>query len=136
MPEAKKLTKGVAASTPAPEPETPAVSDNLVNDPAIAPLLQPPQSDTLTSTTSVIQSAIALQDQQLTDLEAEMERRSDEFADRAAAIVRKGLESAYTKAHAKIITIDLPFFGSPQPSMSPASLPLPEATHEAEAIEC
>lgn len=86
---------------------------------------------------SILESAIARQEQELIDLQAELDRRSDEFADRAAAIVRNSLETAYQKAQSRIMTVEVPRFfdseGTASPSLSPQTL---NALPVGEVTEC
>lgn len=112
-----------------PEPKKTAKSTEPLSPENVQPSIP-----TTPTTSTVLQAAIDRQEQELLDLDAEMDRRADDFAERAAAIVRSGLSRAYAKAHAKIITIDLPFFASPPRSTSPNSLP--ESSIEERTIEC
>jgi hypothetical protein len=103
----------------------PEISEDLVNDPNIAPLLEPPAPPS-----SLLQSAIDQQERELTDLQTQMDALSDQYASRARAIVLRGLETGRQKARAQILTIDIPAFfasegnGSPLPSVpSPIALP-------------
>jgi len=112
-------------------PPSPEITGDLAQDPNIAPLLESP------APSSILESAIARQEQELTDLQAELDRRSDEFADRAAAIVRNSLETAYQKAQSRIMTIEVPSFfdleGNSSPSLSPQTL---NVLPVAEVTEC
>ena len=71
---------------------------------------------------SLLQSAIDQQEAELSDLQTQMDRLSDEYATRARSIVLQGLENGRLKARAQILTIDIPAFfdsevnGSPLPS--------------------
>ena len=60
---------------------------------------------------SILQSAIDRQEKDLIDLQTELDRLADEFATRAAAMVRQGLQDSYSRARQKIGAIDLSFFG-------------------------
>ena len=62
------------------------------------------------ASSSILQSAIDRQEQELIDLQTELDHRSDEFADRAAAIVRNSLDTAYQKAQSRIMTVEVPRF--------------------------
>jgi hypothetical protein len=123
------------AKTIAPTGETlpveipaPAISEDLVNDPNIAPLLEPPAPPS----SSLLQSAIDQQERELTDLQTRMDALSDQYASRARAIVLSGLENGRRKARAEILTIDIPAFfgsegnGSPLPSV-PQAIALPQS---------
>ena len=83
---------------------TPNVSEDLANDPAIAPLLQAPSS--------ILQAAKLRQQKELDDLQTQIDTLSEEFATRAAAIVEQGLTHSYQLARQKIGAIDLSFFDS------------------------
>jgi hypothetical protein len=103
----------------------PEISEDLAQDPNIAPLLEPPAPPS-----SLLQSAIDQQERELTDLQTQMDRLSDDYATRARSIVLQGLENGRRKARAQILTIDIPAFfasegnGSPLPSVpSPIALP-------------
>lgn len=103
-------TKPLASSTPE-KPENPSASPSL------------------------LQKAIDRQEQELIDLQTELDRRSDEFADRAAAIVRQSLEAVYQKAQSRIMTVEVPRFfdleGNALPSLSSQTLSvIPKATEE------
>ena len=69
-----------------------------------------PSEATPIAPSSILQSAIDRQEQELIDLQTELDRRSDEFADRAALIVRNSLETAYQKAQSRIMTVEVPRF--------------------------
>jgi hypothetical protein len=105
----------------------PEISEDLVNDPNIAPLLEPPAPPS-----SLLQSAIDQQERELTDLQTQMDRLSDDYATRARSIVLRGLEAGRQKARAQILTIDIPAFfasegnGSPLPS-PPTPIALPQS---------
>ena len=83
---------------------TPDVSEDLADDPAIAPLLQAPSS--------ILQSAKLRQQKELDDLQTKVDGLAEEFATRAAAIVEQGLTHSYQLARQKIGAIDLSFFDS------------------------
>jgi hypothetical protein len=110
----------------------PEISEDLAQDPNIAPLLEPPAAPS-----SLLQSAIDQQERELTDLQTQMDRLSDEYATRARSIVLQGLENGRRKARAQILTIDIPAFfasegnGSPLPS-DPHPIALPQS-NEGEA---
>ena len=112
-------------------PPSPEITEDLAQEPNIAPLLEPPLPS------SILQSAIARQEQELTNLQTELDRRSDEFADRAALIVRNSLETAYQKAQSRIMTIEVPSFfdleGNSSPSLSLETL---NALPVGEVTEC
>jgi hypothetical protein len=128
------------AKTIAPTDETlpveipaPEISEDLVPDPNIAPLLDPPAPPP-----SLLQSAIDQQEKELTDLQTQMDALSDQYAARARAIVLQGLETGRQKARAQILTIDIPAFfdsegnGSPLPS-APTPIALPQSIEEGAA---
>jgi hypothetical protein len=100
----------------------PEISDDLADDPNIAPLLEPPAPP------SLLQSAITQQEKELAELQSRMDDLSDDYAARARAIVLQGLEEGRRKARAEILTIDIPsFFGSEgngSPLPSPQNLAL------------
>jgi hypothetical protein len=104
----------------------PEISEDLAQDPNIAPLLEPPAPP------SLLQSAIDQQERELTDLQTQMDALSDQYAARARSIVLRGLETGRQKARAQILTIDIPAFfasegnGSPLPS-SPTPIALPQS---------
>ena len=56
---------------------------------------------------SILQAAIDRQEQDLADLQTELDRLADEFATRAAAMVRQGLQDSYSRARQRIGAIDL-----------------------------
>ena len=88
------------------------------NDPAAAP-------------SSILQSAIDRQEKDLADLQTELDRLADDFATRAAAMVRQGLQDSYSRARQRIGAIDLSFFGNGDdlpPAIDIPSLPSIEAT--------
>jgi hypothetical protein len=101
----KMTTRSKAKTSELPEPE---VSGNLVDDPNIAPLLEPPAPPS-----SLLQSAIDQQERELAELQARMDELSGQYATRAKAIVLRGLEDGRTKARAEILTIDIPSFFAP-----------------------
>ena len=90
----------------------PEVSEDLVQDPNISPLLEP--LDDLRSVEdhrlTILQAARNRHEKELVALQAQIDELSDEFAARAAAIVRSGLQSSYVQARQKIGAIDLSFF--------------------------
>ena len=86
------------------EPIASDVSEDLANDPAIAPLLQAPSS--------ILQAAKLRQQRELDDLQTQIDILSEEFATRAALIVEQGLTHSYQLARQKIGAIDLSFFDS------------------------
>jgi hypothetical protein len=102
----------------------PEISEDLAQDPNIAPLLAPPAAPS-----SLLQSAIDQQERELTDLQTQMDALSDQYAARARSIVLQGLENGRRKARAEILTIDIPSFfdsegnGSPLPSAQNLALP-------------
>jgi hypothetical protein len=105
----------------------PEISEDLVNDPNIEPLLEPPAPPS-----SLLQSAIDQQERELTDLQTQMDALTDQYAARARSIVLRGLEAGRQKARAQILTIDIPAFfasegnGSPLPS-PPTPIALPQS---------
>jgi hypothetical protein len=108
----------------------PEISEDLAQDPNMAPLLEPPAAPS-----SLLQSAIDQQEKELTDLQTQMDRLSDQYATRARSIVLRGLETGRQKARAQILTIDIPAFfasegnGSPLPS-PPTPIALPQSIEE------
>ena len=86
------------------EPIASDVSEDLANDPAIAPLLQAPSS--------ILQAAKLRQQKELDDLQTQVDGLAEEFATRAALIVEQGLTHSYQLARQKIGAIDLSFFDS------------------------
>ena len=84
--------------------DVPKVSEDLANDPAIAPLLQAPSS--------ILETAKLRQQKELDDLQTQVDGLAEEFATRAAAIVEQGLNHSYQLARQKIGAIDLRFFDS------------------------
>lgn len=107
----------------------------------------PSQEETLTEDTitpseepsTLLQAAIDRQDQALKQLQQQMTELSDQFADRAVAIVEQGLKDAQTKAEQRIKALILPrFFGSGvtvSPSLPPSdSQPDEQPTLEGEIL--
>lgn len=107
----------------------------------------PSQEETLTQDTpspsgepaTLLQAALDRQDQALKQLQQQMNDLSDQFADRAVAIVEQGLKDAQTKAEQRIKALILPrFFGSGgtvSPSLPPAdSQPDEQPTLEGEIL--
>ena len=84
--------------------DVPKVSEDLANDPAIAPLLQAPSS--------ILETAKLRQQKELDDLQTQVDGLAEEFSTRAAAIVEQGLTHSYQLARQKIGAIDLSFFDS------------------------
>lgn len=85
----------------------PEISEDLAQDPNIAPLLEPPAVPP-----SILQSAIEQQERELAELEYRMTLLSEQYAQRARDIVARGLETGRRKAHDRILNIDLAdFFG-------------------------
>ena len=85
----------------------------------------------VTAPSSILQSAIDRQEKDLADLQTELDRLADEFATRAAAMVRQGLQDSYSRARQQIGAIDLSFFGNGDdlpPAIDIPSLPSIEAT--------
>jgi flagellar biosynthesis/type III secretory pathway protein FliH len=132
-------TRTKAKTNELPEPEESGdlvseVSGNLVSDPNIAPLLEPPAPPS-----SLLQSAIDQQERELAELQTHMDELSEQYATRARAIVLQGLENGRTKARAEILTIDIPSFFAPLGSGSNFPLPknlAPAPDLEAEAYQC
>jgi hypothetical protein len=134
--EVKMTSSRSKAKTIAPTSETlpidlpaPEISEDLAQDPNIAPLLEPPAAPS-----SLLQSAIDQQEKELTDLQTQMDRLSDDYATRAHSIVLQGLEDGRRKARAQILTIDIPAFfaseGNGSPLPSPPNLALPQSIEE------
>ena len=101
-----------------PAPEN---SGDLVDDPNLSP-------------SSLLQSAKTQQEKELTNLQAQMDALSDEYAARARSIVLSGLEDGRRKARAEILTIDIPSFfdleGNGSPLPSPQNLALSPSIEE------
>ena len=74
---------------------------------------------------SILQAAIDRQEKELADLQTELDRLADDFATRAAAMVRQGLQNSYSQARQRIGAIDLSFFDSGElsPAIDIPSLP-------------
>jgi len=81
------------------------ISEDLTQDPNIAPLVQP-----IATTSQLLAAARARQETELNDLQKSMDELSQEFANRAESIVRSGLKSSYIQARQRIGAIDLSFF--------------------------
>jgi hypothetical protein len=105
---------------------------------AIAPIGETLPTDSPLPPSSILQSAIDQQEAELTNLQTQMDRLSDEYATRARSIVLQGLEDGRQKARAQILTIDIPSFfgsevnGSPLPSPKSAIALLPSIKGETE----
>ena len=81
------------------------------------------------TSSQLLAAARAKQETDLADLQSSMDALSSEFALRAEAIVRSGLQSSYSQARQKIGAIDLSFFGNgselqsfPVPALAAASI--------------
>ena len=74
---------------------------------------------------SILQAAIDRQEKELADLQTELDRLADDFATRAATMVRQGLQNSYSQARQRIGAIDLSFFdnGELSPAIDIPSLP-------------
>ncbi|MGI0492827.1 hypothetical protein ACN4EG_13670 [Alkalinema pantanalense CENA528] len=95
--------------------------------PSIPSQEETPIQDTPTPSeepSALLQAAIDRHEQELTRLQQRMNELSDQFADRAGAIVEQGLREAQTKAEQRIKALILPrFFGSGEtvsPSLPPS----------------
>ena len=77
------------------------------------------------ASSSILQAAIDRQEKELADLQTELDRLADDFATRAAAMVRQGLQNSYSQARQRIGAIDLSFFdnGELSPAIDIPSLP-------------
>ena len=64
------------------------------------------------SSSQLLAAARAKQETDLADLQSSMDALSSEFANRAEAIVRSGLQNSYSQARERIGAIDLSFFGN------------------------
>ena len=104
----------------------PEVSEDLVNDPNIAPLLQPP---VVSENGHLLSSARQQMEAELTQLQTTLDSLSDDYADRAETMVKDWLTQCRSKAKSRINAIDLTdFFGSgdelspvqSNPALSPA----------------
>jgi hypothetical protein len=127
----KMTTRSKAKTGELPEPE---VSGNLIDDPNIAPLLEPPAPPS-----SLLQSAIDHQERELAELQTHMDELSEQYATRARSIVLSGLLNGRAKARAEILTIDIPSFFAPLGSGSnfpPPKNLAPAPDLEAEAYQC
>ena len=90
-----------------------------------------PSEATPIAPSSILQCAIDRQEQDLADLQTELDRLADQFATRAAAMVRQGLQDSYSLARQRIGAIDLSFFGNGEeinPAIGIPSLPSIEVT--------
>ena len=81
---------------------------------------------------TLLQAAKERQEKELADLQAQIDQLSEDFATRAAVMVRQGLQDSYRRARQQIGAIDLGFFDGGE-ELSPAieipSLPsIEEAT--------
>jgi hypothetical protein len=63
-----------------------------------------------TSTRTVVQAALTTSTAHLQQLEEGMELVSDQFADRAVAIVKSGIQTCYSKASERIAAIEVEDF--------------------------
>ena len=111
----------------------PEVSEDLAQDPNISPLLEP--IDDLRSVEdhrlTILQAARNRHEKELTDLQAQIDELSEDFATRAESIVRQGLYRSYSRARQRIGAIDLSFFGNGEdlpPAIDIPSLPSIEVT--------
>jgi len=123
-----------SASTDEPmEIPAPEVSEDLVNDPNIAPLLQPPAAEN----GHLLQSARQQMEAELTQLRTTLDSLSDDYADRAETMVRDWLTQCRSKAKHRINAIDLAdFFGSGD-ELSPAqATPTLSPAVEVEVTAC
>ena len=68
------------------------------------------EAKTIATSSQLLAAARAKQETDLADLQNSMDALADEFANRAAAIVRSGLQSSYIQARQRIGAIDLSFF--------------------------
>ena len=61
---------------------------------------------------TLLQAAKERQEKELADLQAQIDQLSEDFATRAAVMVRQGLQDSYRRARQQIGAIDLGFFVS------------------------
>ena len=100
----------------------PEVSKDLVDDPNIAPLLQPPAAG---ENGHLLRSAREQMEAELTQLQTTLDSLSDDYADRAESMVRDWLTQCRSKAKTRINAIDLAdFFGSGE-ELSPQTVNVP-----------
>ena len=59
---------------------------------------------------TLLQAAKERQEKELADLQAQIDQLSEDFATRAAVMVRQGLQDSYRRARQQIGAIDLGFF--------------------------
>ena len=85
----------------------PEVSENLVNDPNIAPLLQPPVTG---ENGDLFRSARQQMEAELTQLQTTLDSLSEDYAARAETMVRDWLTQCRGKAKTRINAIDLADF--------------------------
>jgi hypothetical protein len=101
----------------------PEVSEDLVNDPNIAPLLQPPAPEG-----HLLRSARQQMESELTQLQTTLDSLSEDYADRAESMVRDWLTQCRSKAKHRINAIDLADFFDSGEELSPQTVNLlPEA---------
>jgi hypothetical protein len=74
------------------------------------PNSQTPPETVSTSTRTVVQAALTTSAAHLQQLEEGMELVSEQFADRAVAIVKSGIQTCYSKASERIAAIEVEDF--------------------------
>lgn len=99
---------------------TPEVSEDLVNDPNIAPLLQPPAPEG-----HLLRSARQQMEAELTQLQTTLDSLSDDYADRAEAMVKDWLAQCRSKAKRRINAIDLADFFDSGDALPPQTVNVP-----------
>jgi hypothetical protein len=101
---------------------TPEVSEDLASDPSIAPLLQPPATG---ENGHLLRSARAQMESELTQLQTTLDSLSDDYADRAEAMVKDWLAQCRSKAKSRINAIDLADFFDSGDALSPQTVNVP-----------
>jgi hypothetical protein len=92
------------------------------------PNTQTPPEIVPTSTRTVVQAALTTSAAHLQQLEEGMELVSDQFADRAVAIVKGGIQNCYSKASERIAAIEVEdFFAVGEVASMFESIALPAA---------
>jgi hypothetical protein len=100
----RKLVEQTVQPIEIPAPE---VSEDLVNDPNMEPLLQPPVTG---ENGHLLRSAREQMEAELTQLQTTLDSLSDDYADRAETMVKDWLAQCRSKAKSRINAIDLADF--------------------------
>ena len=126
--------KAIASTDEPIDIPAPEVSEDLVHDPTIAPLLQPPVAG---ENGHLLRSARQQMEAELTQLQTTLDSLSEDYADRAETMVKDWLHQCRNKAKTRINGIDLAdFFGSGD-ELSPArSSPTLSPAVEVEVTAC